>query len=270
MAEDWETARADGRIQQGIDALDREIGSPGCSGVAAASITGPGASDPVPAVASQPSPPQSQPQPQAAPSTNAMPEHCVRMNLTAEQCEILGRVHRDDGPEIFQDPSGGSMPASQSPPAQQSPASQQSSSPQRSADPPRSSTTQVTVSVRTPTSITGVTLSSSQSLDISATGSAQYAPNCPAVGPNGGSRTVGAPCAWITSRDASAALLSSVGPGTLLVRVGDGPWQAVAAGPTTVRGSGAVTLGFNDCSPIATCYSDNSGSYQVTLTVTSR
>jgi hypothetical protein len=78
LADDWQGAVNDGKVQQAIDALDAELGSPGCSGIVAARITGPGASDSVPTVASQPpaQPPiqatQSQPGPVNQPSTTTI------------------------------------------------------------------------------------------------------------------------------------------------------------------------------------------------------
>lgn len=75
VAEDWPGAVSDGKVQRAIDALDAELGSPGCSGIIAARITGPGASDPVPTVANQPAPQpvavsQPQPVPPPAPVAN--------------------------------------------------------------------------------------------------------------------------------------------------------------------------------------------------------
>ena len=68
VVDDWEAARRDGRIEQGIDALNAHLGSLGCSGLTVSVVTNPGASDPIPSGASQaaspPPPVAAQPQPQ--------------------------------------------------------------------------------------------------------------------------------------------------------------------------------------------------------------
>lgn len=66
---DWPSAVADGKVQRAIAALDTELGSSGCSGIVAERMSSPGASDPIPVVASQPPPPQ----PQSAPQTSTQP-----------------------------------------------------------------------------------------------------------------------------------------------------------------------------------------------------
>ena len=106
---------------------------------------------------------------------------------------------------------------------------------------------------------TGLLLKKGRSVTVTATGAA--CPHDPSVcvGPDG-DPSVDTP--------ASGGWLLPGAPAWGLVgRVGDGPWVQVGSGPTTLSGSGDLVFAMNDQ---LNAYGDNSGSFTVTVTTTSK
>jgi hypothetical protein len=105
----------------------------------------------------------------------------------------------------------------------------------------------------------GVFVTPSAPVTVTATGTAYYCPGC-AVPPTGWPPGV---TTCLTGDPNYVCLAPDLPSFSLVGRLGSGPWIAIGAGPTTLNGNGELILAFNDW--IGTYY-NNSGGFQVTVT----
>jgi hypothetical protein len=128
-------------------------------------------------------------------------------------------------------------------------------------------TATVSVPANASAGVSAMDVAAGASVTISASGSAGYGyqggsgacVGYPTTHPDG-SRYLGS--TNCVPKDDPNATLSGGAVGQLIARIGDGAWFAVGAGDTfTASQSGAVTVAYND-----SIYSDNTGSYAVTVT----